>query len=343
MRWTDIDNEESAQQCMAEPGPGLLSDLLKIEGPVMVLGGSGKMGKDLVLMLRRADQVLGLRRDIAVASTFGDRDALRLFQDLDITCLQGDLADPAFVDDLPDMPNVLYMMGLKFGSSSDWRRAFHLNSIVPYLVGSHYRKSRIVVFSSGNPYPHTDVKGRGCTEESHLDPVGVYGWSIVARESAFQTTAMQNPDQRLCFYRLMYAQHLHYGVLVDLASMIWQGEPISLAMPSVNLVSQRDAVDVAIRCLAHSSNPGPVFNVAGPVWPVRAIGLQLARHMGTKVKFEGMESELALLADDALCRITFGAYRDQVEEMISAAARWVMRGGLSWHKPTHFGRVRHDY
>jgi nucleoside-diphosphate-sugar epimerase len=343
MKWTDINGDESLWQCMTEPGPGLLSDLLKIEGPVMVLGGSGKMGKDLVGMLRRADRELGIQRGITVASTFGDRSALHLFQRLGVSCLQGDLADPDFIDRLPPAPNVLYMMGFKFGSSGDWRRAFHLNSIVPYLVGRRYADARIVVFSSGNPYPHTAAGGPGCAEDAELDPVGVYGWSIVARESAFRTTALQHPAQKLCLYRLMYAQHLSYGVLVDLASMIAQDEPISLSMPAVNLISQRDANDVALRCLLHCENPATVINVAGPALPVRQIARQLGRYMGKEVMFEGPEPETALLADDARCRSLFGSYRDQVEEMLPAAARWVMRGGTTWQKPTHFGKVRHDY
>ena len=111
----------------------------------------------------------------------------------------GDLSDEDFLNTLPDAPNVMYMMGFKFGSSLDWQRAFHLNSVVPYLVGSKYKDSKIVVFSSGNPYQHTSRFGSGCKEDVQLDPIGIYGWSIVARESAFRVTSEKNPNQKIAF------------------------------------------------------------------------------------------------------------------------------------------------
>ena len=62
-----------------------------------------------------------------------------------------------------------------------------------------------------------------------------------------------------------------------------------------------------------------------------------------KPKLIGAEKEEALLADDTLARSTFGAYRDLGEDMIKATAHWVLNKGAYWGKPTHFGRVKHDY
>jgi hypothetical protein len=141
----------------------------------------------------------------------------------------------------------------------------------------------------------------------------------------------------------MYAQHLCYGVLVDLARMVWNNEPISVAMPAVNLISQRDANEVAIRSLQFCSNSGWVINVAGEIWPVRKIVKKLAVHMDKKEHINDQEPRTALLANDALARSTFGEYRDSCDDMIEAAAKWVMDGGEYWEKPTHFGKVKHDY
>jgi nucleoside-diphosphate-sugar epimerase len=332
---------------------------------MVVLGGSGKMGKELVGLVKRADQAHGIQREITVASTFSNpaSNDLADFKKMGVRCLKGDLSDEAFLASVPDAPNVVYMMGFKFGSSDDWRRAFHLNSVVPYLVGQKYAQSRIVIFSSGNPYPHTAVDSGGSVETDVLEPLGVYGWSIVARESSFRTTAMLNSLQKICLYRLMYAQHLAYGVLVDLANMVLSDEPISLAMPAVNLVSQRDANEVAIRCLERCDNPpwildanevairclercdNPpwILNVAGPAWPVRRIVERLGDGLGKRPNITESESQNALLANDARCLEALGEYRDTCEEMIDAAARWVKKGGVSWNKPTHFGKVNHDY
>jgi len=344
MKLSEVSTEQQLWDFMTSPSSGLVEALDKIgAGDLMVLGGSGKMGKELIGLVQSCDRLNGISRNLMVASTFSNQKDLLSLQKLGVTCFQGDLSDEAFLDSLPDAPYLIYMMGFKFGSGDDWRRSFQMNSVVPYLVGRKYRESSIVVFSSGNPYPHTSKLGTGANEQTVLDPVGIYGWTIVARESSFKTTAMQFPDQKIAIYRLMYAQHLQYGVLIDLARMIRDGQLISLKMPAVNLISQRDANEVAIRSLLKCDKAGWTVNAAGPVCQVRDIAQQLSDHLGKPVHFADEAGELALLADDSLARSTFGEYRDSMDDMIEAAAKWVKRGGDYWGKPTMFGRTKHDY
>lgn len=301
------------------------------------------MGKELVGLVQQADKLNGIDRHIMVASTFSSDEDLTDLEKLGVRCYKGDLSGEEFLESLPDAPFVVYMMGFKFGSSGDWRRSFHMNSVVPYLVGRKYIKSSIVVFSSGNPYPHTPRHGYGCKESDGFSPTGIYGWSIVARESSFQTTAMQHPDQRISIFRLMYAQHLQYGVLVDLARMIMSNEPISLEMPAVNLISQRDANEVALKSFEKCSREGWVVNAAGPVWQVKDVVELLAAHLEESPRYQGSEAGTALLADDSLAIENFGEYQDSCHDMIEAAASWVLNSGDYWDKPTMFGKVRHDY
>jgi len=344
MKFTDIKNIEGLWQFMTTPSEGLVQSLSKLgSGDMMILGGSGKMGKELVGLLQNSDSKNGVARKIMVASTFSNTQDKKDLEDLNVSCFKGDLSDEHFLNSLPDAPFVVYMMGFKFGSSGDWRRSFQMNSVVPYLVGQKYQNSSIVVFSSGNPYPHTSRHGSGAKEKDDLSPVGIYGWSIVARESSFKTTALQNDNQKISIYRLMYAQHLQYGVLVDLARMIINNEQISLGMPAVNLISQRDANEVAIKSFEKCNKEGWVVNAAGPVWPLRTIAELLGEYLEKEVRFDGNDIEEALLADDSLAVDTFGAYQDSGQQMIEAAAVWVQNGGDYWNKPTHFGRVKHDY
>ncbi len=345
MRFSEIKTNSQLWEFMTTPSEKLIESIRRLDGPLMILGGSGKMGKELTGLIRHADKKLGIQRKISVASTFSEPSGedSRLFENLDVTCYKGDLSDEKFLASLPDAPNVVYMMGFKFGSSADWQRSFHLNSIIPYLVGKKYSRSKIVVFSSGNPYPHTPKVGKGCTEDMPLSPEGIYGWSIVARESSFKITAGQSIYQKVAIYRLMYAQHLNYGVLVDLARMIWHDEQISLAMPAVNLVSQRDANEIALRVFEYCDNHPWTINVAGPVWQVSEIVGRLQIHLGKKAMLLPDEADLALLADDSKCTDTFGSYQDDVEDMIEGAAYWVKNGGFYWQKPTKFGHANHKY
>jgi hypothetical protein len=141
----------------------------------------------------------------------------------------------------------------------------------------------------------------------------------------------------------MYAQHLQYGVLIDLARMIKNEEPISLEMPAVNLISQRDANEVALKSFEKCNKEGWTVNAAGPIWRVRDIAELLSDFLDKTPRLLGSEGKKALLADDSLARKTFGLYRDSCEQMIAAAAKWVLKGGDYWGKPTKFGKVSHDY
>ncbi len=353
MTLAEVHDDRSLQRFMTEPSAALTEAAARIDGPVLVLGGSGKMGPELAATLRRADRAAGVEREVVVASTFSDDATRAELEAGGIRCIRGDLTDPGFLDALPDSGQVVYMLGFKFGSGTDWRRAFHVNSIVPYLVGERFGDANIVVFSSTNPYAGVDyVPGAadvgpplagGSREDAEVQPHGVYGWSIVAREASFATTAARHGGQRICNYRLSYAQHLCYGVLRDLADMVHRGAPISLAVPAVNLISQRDAVDVALRCLEHCANPPWTVNVSGPGHRVAGIVSALGAALGREPELAGGEGGAAPLIDDGLCRTTFGEPRDGVGELIAAVAGWVERGGASWDKPTLFGSVDHRY
>ncbi len=345
MRMRDIETEEQLWDFMTTPTEGLVEFASRLEGDVIILGAAGKMGIELAATLMRADRQAGVNRLVHAVSRFSDPsgEGRQTLEELGAHIHAGDLTEREFLDSLPDVPNALFMAGVKFGSSRDWRLTFHLNGIMPYLVGERFANARIVAYSSGNPYPHTPVDGAGCAENDALVPRGVYGWSIVARESAFATTALRSQNQRICLFRLMYAQHLGYGVLVDLARMVQDEDPVSLRMPAINLVSQRDAIDVSLRALGQCRNPPLVLNCAGPVVRVRRIVEQMAGAMGKEPRFADEEADEALLADDSRAREMFGAYRDEPDEMIEAAARWVMRRGEYWDRPTLFGKVNHTY
>ena len=360
MTLSEVHDDRSLHRFMTEPSPALIETAARIDGPVLILGGSGKMGPELAGTLRRADRAAGVERQVVVASTFSDGATRAALAADGVRCLRGDLTDPGFLAALPGFGHVIYMLGFKFGSGADWRRAFHVNSIVPYLVGERFSGANVVVFSSTNPYAGVEYapaaqaapdRGAavgppltgGSREDAALQPHGVYGWSVVAREASFATTAARHGGQRICIYRLSYAQHLCYGVLRDLADMIRNGAPISLAVPAVNLISQRDAIDVALRCLQHCANPPWTVNVSGPGHRVMEIASALGSALGRAPELAGSEGETAPLVDDAACRTIFGRPRDGAGEMIAAVAGWVARGGAGWNKPTLFGSAGHRY
>ena len=178
---------------MSTPTDGVLECVRKVGGDIVILGGSGKMGPELTEMIVRADAIAGIKRTISVASTFSNpsEKTAELFSEMGVKVFKGELTDTEFLRTLPDADNVIYMPGFKFGSSGNWEKAVQVNCILPYLVGEQYPDSRIVVFSSANPYAFTTLESGGSKEGDALDPKGIYGWSIVARESAFAITATE--------------------------------------------------------------------------------------------------------------------------------------------------------
>ncbi len=346
MRMTDITNMQELNDFMTEPTPGLVEMMRDLEGEIMVLGGSGKMGPELVETLVRADREAGRAPRVTVASLFPPprgQEVIDRFRELGVGVLDGDLTDPAFLDSVPKAENVIYMVGFKFGTAADPGRAIQMNCVLPAQVGMAFPESRIVVFSSGNPYEYVRPETGGSREDDVLAPHGLYGWSIIGREMAFRATASGHRNQKVALYRLMYAQHLAYGVIVDLAKMIVKGEPISLAMPYVNLISQRDANDRALRALLVADNPPRPINVNGPAVRVRELVEKLGTYLGKAAQIVEDEAEVARIGNDDYCVQRFGPYRDSVEEMIEAAAGWVARGGEDWDLPTMFGSVVSQY
>ncbi|MGB6123454.1 MAG: hypothetical protein WBG80_16225 [Bacteroidota bacterium] len=345
MNIAEITNNMQLREFMSAPTDGVIDCLRKIKGDILVLGGSGKMGPELTEMIVRADAIAGIRRTISVASTFRNprERTAELFAEIGVRVFEGELTDTEFLGVLPDAENVIYMPGFKFGSSDDWEKAVQVNCILPYLIGEKYRNSRIVVFSSANPYVYTTVESGGSKEGDPLDPKGIYGWSIVARESSFAITAKRHPAQRSCYYRLAYAQHLAYGVVVDLAKYIFEGKEISVSVPYVNLVSQRDANDRAIRALEICSNPPSALNVSGPAVAVRDIAEKLGEMLGKKPLLVGEEPKLSHVINDDFCVRRFGNYHDTLEDIMTAAANWVKNNGDYWGKPTKFGEVKREY
>jgi nucleoside-diphosphate-sugar epimerase len=345
MNISAITNNRQLREFMSAPTDGVIDCVRKVSGDILVLGGSGKMGPELTEMIVRADAIAGIKRVISVASTFSNpaERTEELFEEIGARVFKGELTNTDFLRSLPDAENVIYMPGFKFGSSNNWEKAVQVNCILPYLVGEKYQNSRIVVFSSANPYPFTTIESGGSKEGDALDPKGIYGWSIVARESSFAITAKRHPAQSSSFYRLTYAQHLAYGVIVDMVKYILEEKEISLSIPYVNLVSQRDAIDRAIRAFEICSNPPSFLNVSGPTYAVRDIAIKLGKMLGKEPLLVGEEPKKCLIINDDFCVKRFGPYHDSLEDVMTAAVNWVKNNGNYWGKPTKFGEVNREY
>src|SRR5207245_2426205 len=93
-----------------------------------------------------------------------------------------DLLDPVQLNALPDVPNVVFMAGMKFGTTGQAPMTWAMNVHLPSMVGQKFCHSRIVAFSSGNVYGLTPVSLGGSVEDDPLRPAGEYAVTALGRE-----------------------------------------------------------------------------------------------------------------------------------------------------------------
>ncbi len=319
---------------LATPTEGVIETLSRHDGDVIVLGAGGKMGATVSIMLREALRELGGNRKVIAVSRFSDPKARARFEGIET--ISADLLDREAVNCLPEVPNVFFLAGQKFGTSSAPELTWAMNAIVPAYVAERYRASRIVAFSTGCVYPFVTVASGGSRETDPIEPIGDYANSCVARERVF-TYFSKKYQTPVCLYRLNYSNEPRYGVLVDIAQKILAGEPVDVSMGYVNVIWQRDAVARAIQCLDVAGSPAVPMNITGPeIVSVRHLAERLARALGREVKIAGQEAESAWLNNAGRSFQLWGYPTVSLDQMIEWTAAWLLQGGETLNKPTHF-------
>jgi nucleoside-diphosphate-sugar epimerase len=329
-------DEADLEERLSAPSDGVIQAVAACPGDVLVLGAGGKMGPSLARMLRRAADAASSTRQIIAVSRFSDpRIAERLAAD-GIMVQHSNLNDPTALAALPDAPNVIFMAGYKFGTSDEPWRTWGTNAAIPAFVAERFREARIVAFSTGNVYPLGPVQRGGSRESDALTPQGEYAWACVARERVLEN-ASRTQGTKLSLVRLNYAVDLRYGVLVDVAQRIVDGQPIDVSMGYVNVIWQGDANAQAIQTLPLAASPPFVINVTGSdALSVRDAALELGRLLHREPELVGREAHDALLSSTSRAQELFGPPSVGTATLIEWVAEWMRRGGRTLGKATHF-------
>lgn len=333
---TRIQDTEELDDLLSQPTPETIRAMGSLKGDLVVLGVGGKMGPTLARMARRASDLAGVSRRVIGVSRFSSAALPAQLKSWGVETHSCDLLDRDACRTLPDAANVVYMAGMKFGSTHQEAQTWAMNAFLPGLVSERYANSRIAVFSTGNVYGLSSVNLGGSVETDELRPIGDYAMSCLGRERIFEhfSRTYQIP---MSILRLNYATELRYGVLLDLAERVFAGNPVSLHMGHLNTIWQADATAMSLQSLLHASSPPFVVNLAGPeLMSVRRIATDFAERFGKEVGFEGTESGDALLSNAQRSFQLFGYPTVSVGQMMDWIADWVMRGGAKLGKPTHF-------
>ena len=318
------------------PSEQAITAIGRCPGSFAVVGAGGKMGFHVTRTLQRILERLGRTDSITAVSRFGDPRSVEPFDQHGINTLSIDLTNPSQRDQLPEVENVLFLAGIKFGTSSNRDVLWEMNERVPWKVAQHYRHSRIVALSTGCVYSFVSPLTGGSKETDPLDPPGEYARSCLARERAFQdvSAAHQTPT---VLVRLNYSNDCRYGVLVDIAQKLIENQPIDLSTGFVNVIWQGDAVDHIIQCLPLATSPALAINVTGPsIHQVREIAKKFATRFECDPEFIGTPQETAWLNDASRSHQLFGVPPTSLDEMIELIADWLRHELPTLGKPTQF-------
>lgn len=324
------------EDLLSAPSETVLKTLAGLQGDFLILGAAGKMGPSLSRMIRRGLDLLGKKSRVIAVSRFGLLHSTDDFARHGIETIRADLLDEKELAALPDAPNVVYMAGMKFGSTNQEALTWAMNVYLPGRVCERFRRSRIVAFSSGNIYGLTAVESGGSRESDALDPRGDYAMSVLGRERILEHFS-RTLGIPISIIRLNYAVEMRYGVIHDIAAKVLREQPIDLSMGHANVIWQGDANTVSIAAFDRAASPPFVLNVTGPeILSVREIAEKFGRKFGRAPNFAGEEAPTALLNNAAMAHRLYGLPAVPVDRMIDWTADWVGRNQPTHQKPTHF-------
>jgi nucleoside-diphosphate-sugar epimerase len=330
MRLEDVD------KMMYRINDEFVDDIRTINGDFLILGAGGKMGPSLCKLTKLAVDAAKAKRRVIAVSRFSNKAAETEMHDLGIETISMDLMDDNALLGLPDVENVIYMAGTKFGTTGNESYTWAMNAYLPGRVAEKFKHSRIVAFSTGNVYPLTSITTGGPSEEHPVAPIGEYAQSCLGRERMFEYFSKNNGTPVL-IYRLNYAIDFRYGVLLEIAKAVKSQKPIDLSMGHVNIIWQGDANQIAIRSLKHCSSPPSILNVTGTnILSVRSIANEFGKVFGVTPYFKNEEQTTALLSNASKMEAMFPFKKITVNEMIMMTAQWLQLGGSLLDKPTHF-------
>jgi nucleoside-diphosphate-sugar epimerase len=331
-----IQNVAELNEVLSRPTGEVVDAIKKLDGDLMLLGAGGKMGPSLAELAQRAVWAAGVNKKIIAVSRFSNQAERQHLQTIGVETISCNLLDAKELQNLPEVENVIYMAGMKFGATGKAAETWAMNTFLPGMAAQKFKASRIVLFSTGNVYPLTPVKLGGCAENDPVNPTGEYAQSALGRERIFEHFSRELKI-RGAIIRLNYAIDLRYGILLDVAQKVFTRQPIDLTMGHVNVIWQGDANAVVLRAFEIAETPPAILNVTGPeTVSIRQLAKKFGEILQAEPVLENTEAESALLSNASRCHRRFGYPAVTLLQMIEWVAHWVKIGGPTLAKPTHY-------
>jgi dTDP-4-dehydrorhamnose reductase len=321
---------------MTRPSERLIRDMRALNSDIMILGAGGKIGPSLAITAKRAFDAAGIKKKVIAVSLYDYKDAPDSMREAGVEVIEADISDPEKLQKLPEVKNIIYMVGRKFGTSENQSQTWQVNVLLPAKVCERFPSSNIVAFSTGNVYGMTGLNSGGSNEFDEVKPDGEYAQSCLGRERMMEYYS-EKDDTRMLLFRLNYAIDMRYGVLYDIAKAVYNETPVSLGQPVFNCIWQGDVCEYALRSLLHTSVPPVKLNVTGPeTISTRWVAMEFAKRFHKSALFSCEEGTRALLSNAGKMSKLMGYPAISLEVMIDMVAEWILAGGEAINAPTHF-------
>jgi nucleoside-diphosphate-sugar epimerase len=339
-----IENEEQLEELLSRPSAPLIEMMRRLEGDIIILGVAGKIGVSLGRCAVRAIREAGVAKRVYGAARFSDPAALEKVAAYGMEPIACDLLDRDAVAALPQVANVIFLAGRKFGTAGREDLTWAMNTLVADNAAKHFRAARIVAFSTGCVYPLVSAATGGCDENTPPAPLGEYAQSCLGRERIFQYAAISQGTP-IVLFRLNYAIDLRYGVLHDIGRAILASEEVDNSVGHFNVIWQGDVNTIALRCLDLAASPAAVINVTGPeITAIEDAARIMAERLGCPLRFRHPQSgDAGYLANATRMCELYGAPAVSSARLIAWQADWLRLGGRSLGKPTHFQVTNGNY
>ena len=327
-----IKTVEELEEVLSRPSESLIEYFKCLDGDIMILGAGGKIGPTMAKTAKRAVDAAGVDKKVIAVDVI---DLPELKKD-GIETIKCDMLDWKAVNELPKVDNIIYMVGRKFGSTGSEWLTWAINVMVPHNVADVFTKSKIAVFSTGCVYPVVDVYTGGSVETDQPDPIGEYSMSCLGRERMFDYYSAEK-GEKVIQIRLNYALELRYGVLVDIATKVYNGQPADVTTGFINGIWQGDCCNQVLQSFDLAASPSAILNITGPeTISVRWAAHRFAELFGKDVTITGQENGKGYLSNASKANAIFGNPSVPSGKIIEWIADWVKNGGDNLGKETHF-------
>ena len=128
-----FENSEQLDDILSTPTSELSRLFTKLDGDLLFLGIGGKIGPSLARMAKRACKEAGVQKRIIGVDRFDSEEQKRILEDEHFEIINGDLLDQDFIQSLPEVKNVIFLAGMKFGSEENLSLTWAVNSYLPEI------------------------------------------------------------------------------------------------------------------------------------------------------------------------------------------------------------------